>query len=355
MPIRLFIYTAILLGGATAPANAALTKVRQYRLRPPRDRSIAFAMAVTPSQDILSFIADLGGKWRLSRVRGWLDPAPTEERITVPGLVFRDRAERFSPWDVQLLLSPDGKLALCWAHDFRAREFGGEDEFVSLVDLEQFKLAASIHASQISQLTGDYRQYHFDRGGRLIVQSYTALPRRTGADFSFGHEVRLAILSLRDLTVSGECQYSEWSSGRPGREVRREGTENCSGLLNSIGAASLPELFSRFVDSEFEQNLHTDFASRPSTCSAFGYITSVSPDGRFKKEICQKSHRGFWGNIVITDSRENVYSVKTGALVGSIKDSTRASVLSEFGTAGGREYLLVMEGGTSLTVYIITE
>jgi hypothetical protein len=61
MYIRLVLW--VTLAASTAIANAAVSLVRDYRLQPPRDRNVFFAMAVTPDRDVLSLI---GNKDRFS-------------------------------------------------------------------------------------------------------------------------------------------------------------------------------------------------------------------------------------------------------------------------------------------------
>jgi len=57
---------------------------------------------------------------------------------------------------------------------------------------------------------------------------------------------------------------------------------------------------------------------------------------------------------VITKSVENIFSAQTGEQLGSIEEPTD-SVDSRFASVGGKEYLLVMEGGTRLMIYEIAD
>jgi len=77
-------------------------------------------MAVTPGQDVLSFIANPDGKWRLSRARGWLEKEPREDTITVPGLVLGERRDWSSRWKATLFLTADGMFAICEASALRS-------------------------------------------------------------------------------------------------------------------------------------------------------------------------------------------------------------------------------------------
>jgi len=57
---------------------------------------------------------------------------------------------------------------------------------------------------------------------------------------------------------------------------------------------------------------------------------------------------------VTTELKDRITSVETGALIGTVKETTRDSVRSDFASLNGHDYLLVIEGGTQLKVYEIT-
>ena len=82
----------------------------------------------------------------------------------------------------------------------------------------------------------------------------------------------------------------------------------------------------------------------------------VMRDGLFRLESCQTmGHTFFWEYPTITNRDENIYSTKTGALVGAVKETTHDPVSAGLAEVNGRDYLLVVEGGTQLKVYGITE
>ena len=258
-------------------------------------------------------------------------------------------------------MTPDGSFVLCIASAFLSHERGGgQDEFVSLVSLADFKVVASIHSPTIPALAGDYRLNYLDGRGHLVIEAYTPNPRHPGDDITAGgSQVKLAILSLPALAVTGQCEYSEWS--RTGSPTRREDEGSCAALLAySYGSASLSAFLSTLtsmnkteVNGSKEVAL-TDQRQRPPQCAFLGYARSASSDGRYEREICLTSHRGFWGTPVVTKSVENIFAVKTGELIGSV-DEPVTSIRSTFVSAGGREYLLVMEGGTRLMVYTVAD
>jgi len=61
-----------------------------------------------------------------------------------------------------------------------------------------------------------------------------------------------------------------------------------------------------------------------------------------------------WGNPVVTDKRVNIRSLKTG-IVATVNLTSRDSVNTKLAYQSGRDFLLVVEGGTKLKVYELKE
>jgi hypothetical protein len=97
----------------------------------------------------------------------------------------------------------------------------------------------------------------------------------------------------------------------------------------------------------------------PGNDSKYGYScqsAGVTRDGLFRWESCQTmGHSAFLESPTITDRHENVFSTKTGAQIGIVKETTRDSVNSRLAEHDGRDYLLVLEGGTNLKIYEFAE
>ena len=55
----------------------------------------------------------------------------------------------------------------------------------------------------------------------------------------------------------------------------------------------------------------------------------------------------------MTKSVENIFSMNSGEQIGSVNEPID-SVRSKFALVAGRDYLMVVEGGTHLMVYMIT-
>ena len=227
----------------------------------------------------------------------------------------------------------------------------GKTILFRVIGLAEFKVVASVHPQELAALTGSYRDYDPDRRGNLAVRSYTPYPQHAGDELSIGGgQVKMAMLTLPRLDVSDQCEYSEWT--RAG-STRREGDESCKMLPEHEGG--FPSV-ANFMDNfqKADEVSRTDSQARPPQPPPFGYARYLSRDGRYEREVCLTFHRGFWGNPVVTRHLENIFSAETRKQVGSVEEPA-SSVDSRFASVDGQEYLLVMEGGSRLTVYHISE
>ena len=246
-------------------------------------------------------------------------------------------------------MSPDGKFAVCVASGaHRNADVAYErQEVVSVVDLVRFKIVVSLQPSSLAQLAGTYRSYDLDRSGHLIVNAVTS--SRSGPEFHDRH--RLAILALPSLDMVEGCEYSERSSGVLGSGMHLESEDACAGLIKNAGVGSLQEYLRAFVNNG--EALEKERA-RPAECAFLTHASYVSRDGRLRRELCTSGHRGLRGNFVVSNARENIFSAETGNKLGSIKWPSNHPLQSRFAMTGSQDYLLVMEGGTLLQVYHIT-
>jgi hypothetical protein len=341
--MKLFANLAIALLVLAGPADAAVTLIREYRLKPPRDRHGLFQMVVTPTQDVLSFVVNEDGKWRLSRVRRWLDKQPIEEALAIPGFA-RNKSGEWLQFETSLLLSPEGKFVVCIASGNRSSPPVNED-LVSVVDLDRFQLVANLQVSALPEASGGYRLYHLDRRGHLAVNAVTQTPANSEWRFA----KKLALLSLPGLEVAGDCEYSEFSANR---NSRVEPENACEALVKHAGATSLTEYMKTFVENDEVRQANW---TRPPECAFLTYASYLSRDGRFRRELCTDGHRGFSGTFVVSNARENVFSTETGKLLGLVKEPSSHPLQSRFATADGRDYLVTTEDGIILKIYQITE
>lgn len=328
--------------------RAEVIHVRDYDLREPRDRGVVFAMAVTPDQDVLSLVAKGDGKWRLTRVRRWLEKTPEEQTIDVPGWNRADLVGAFPPLNVAMLVSADGHFAVAVTDSIWRRSDGQRsgrwDGIVSVIDLREFKLVTSIHPPAPS--SGAW-SYYLDRRGQLVFEAGT-------------NGTELLVLTLPDLTVKDRCTYSV--TGGMGRSpgvvggdgklltpapVRHDG--DCAALLarESGGAVSLQQ----FLDGPEDSHGCPPDRRPPQPCRV-----NFTRDGRLQAKSREKHHLTAWNrNSVIDELGEDIVEVKTGKHVGTINETTRDTIDSRFATQDGRDFVILIEGGTRLRIYEIKE
>jgi hypothetical protein len=369
MGLRL-VFAAILVGVLpTELLVAEVVHVRDYQSREPGDRGVLFGFAVTPEQDVLSFVAKGDGKWRLTRIHGWLEKKPAEQTIDIPGWPVKKPSATDSEFlhrlDVSLFVAADGRYAVCvatghWAR--KGRRGGRSDDIVSVVDLRTFGIVKTIRTSDVGQ---ENWQLFMDRSGHLVLQTETSAPTDTagrprlgpvtiGADGSptsgaplLQQELKLVVLALPDLSVQGQCRYSE--AHRGDTWVVRDEDGACGAILGRIAGSpgSLREFIESLEDA-YGFPVHREAPGQP--CP----VTGVTRDRRFEKESCEKYHLSAWNRNHVTDQlTENILSLETGKQVGTVEEATRNSVQSRFADQNGHYYLLVMEGGTKLKVYEI--
>lgn len=363
-------FAAILI--STLPTGllvAEVVHVRDYESREPTDRGVLFTLAVTPEQDVLSFVAKGDGKWRLTRIHGWLEKKPAEQTIDIPGWPLKkasaNESEFLSLLFASLFVAPDGRYAVCvssghWA--LHAQREGRSDNIVTVVDLRTFGVVKTIRTSGFGR---ENWQAFMNPLGRLVLRAQTSAPAdteerppqgpaTTGVNGSSAsgvpllpRQLKLVVLTVPDLRDQGQCLYSE--TPRANTWVVRKEDDACDAILARI--ASSPVSLREFLESLEDANgfpLQREIRSQP--CP----VTGVSRDHRLEKRSCEKFHLSTWNRDHVTDQlTETILSLETGKQVGTVEEATRNSVQSRFADQNGHSYLLVMEGGTTLKVYEI--
>lgn len=356
-------------------AAAEIVHVRDYQTHESADRWTPFEMKVTSSGDVLTLIPQ-NGKLRLTRIRNWLEQKPADQTIDLPGWPPRtifsnpdrlpDRV--FFGVEAELFVTADGRYAVCIAPGFSRDR--GTDDLISVVDLLKFQVVGTIHTPALG--------FRIAPSGGLISKlwelflhpsGYLALLETSPDIFPPGkpssykdyrvepvlRPETLAVLTLPSLSNLGECHFSEthpFNGSTPWVVVDDPG--ECGAVLAAMpnGPASLSEFLQgleRANGFKRQGNYRQSGLCQPSTETA---------DGRFKIAGCGKGHfvRGFWANSFVTDEAwERVGSVETDEEIGRLSLATRDSVTARYFGHDGRSFLLVVERGTRLKVYEITD
>lgn len=77
-------FSTILLLVHASALLAQVPKVKDFDLDSKRDRSVLFDMAVTPTNDVISFVAKGTDDWELYRVSDWLGETPSIKKLVLP-------------------------------------------------------------------------------------------------------------------------------------------------------------------------------------------------------------------------------------------------------------------------------
>jgi hypothetical protein len=336
----------VLIGGGSL--HAEVNQVRSYHTHEPSDRHVLFAMATTPDQDVLSFVAKKSGQWRLTRVRNWLDKNPVEQTIDIPGIVVPEKskdAQRFLELlSLEVLASPGGRFAVCVATGYWAnngQQGGSEDSVVSVVDLRAFQVLMTIHQS-------GSLDYFTDAAGRLVSAEIVdrdpsrlpLIPKQAGR----WADTRLAFFTLPELMPLGSCQFRETLEGADFVPHDKDCGPSLEDLLAALSPKRDHSLGLRYPDRNVPPT--------GSTCR----LGAASSDYRFRMENCGEYGRNVWtGSGTYRNPHVNILYTNGESVAGVIGETTRDSVHEAFAEHNGRDYLLVLEGGTNLKIYEIQD
>jgi len=330
---------ALMLGYFAAPLPAQVVKVRDFNISSTRDRRSLFSAAMTPSGEVLSFIAKDSGEWQLYRVRNWLDAASSEEELILPGFFSKQDRQDLETLSAQVFVTTDGAHAVCvgsaeWLKRVRGRAAGKakSDDVISVVDLKTFKVVSSTRTRELGLL--EFHGVRLDGEGRVLVQSLSSEPR-TGAF------IQLDIPSLRARPT---CSYN-WTVDSSYKEhpITITGNE-CHDALKSLTL------------EQYLQESQAESADRSPACdnnnAEFCRLAREwTADGKFGIGSYSSGHDNFWGSWVTTESKYVIFSTAKREEVGEIKLPTNESVRKLQTSVEGRNYILLLYGGIRLSVY----
>jgi hypothetical protein len=323
---------AILIFSLQSTVAPELRQVSDYHLHQPRDRKVLFAMSAAPNQDILVLVPTGDGKWKLSRVRAWLESKPLEETIIVPGLSDPRREVWAGPWEVKLAVTPSGRYAIASAVGFRSNR--ESVQIVSIVDLSAFQLLRTVTTSELPPFFHKSASIYFDSRGHLVLRSGSYINRGE-------YSVQLGLFEIPTFLQMDQCRYSEIIDGakRP-----RTLEENCADLVRHslTSEASLGSFLEGLTDND-EQRINT---------KPHGTLF-ISRDGRLGRGSTNDRRRGFFGGVVVSNLVEHVFWMKTDQELGRVQEDVSHWYESRFASKGSQDYLIVSEDGWRFRAYEI--
>lgn len=204
------------------------------------------------------------------------------------------------------------------------------DQAVSVVDLQTFTVVSTTRTRELG--LGVFRNVSLDRQGLVRVES-------TAADRKRHEFIRLSVPAL---AVGPKCSY-EWI-GDPFRGHSDTSTQ--SGCRDALGSIPLDEYL--HVDEPPSTNSMVCENTPVESCLTPEVIT---PDGRFGVAVRRDDHDHFFGGNYPDHLSFVVLSMTKRAAIGEIKQPTTQAVSRALTFVAGRNYLLVLQGGTHLFAY----
>jgi hypothetical protein len=335
---------AVAVAALVIPSFGQVVKVRDFNLSAPRDRMALFGIAITPSGDVLSFIAKNRGEWQLYRVRNWYDGTPLEDRLLLPGYFSKEDRTDLENLTAQVFVTADGAYAVCsssaeWLKRVRGRAVGRarSDDVISVVDLATFKVVSSTRTRALGLL--EYHEVKLDHHGHVLVDSLSQDKPM--------HSVFIQ-LDIPSLVAGTKCGY-HWVEDSPSRQHPEPITE--SECRESLKSMTLEQYLreGRFPSAQKSSACENNSAE---FCRIPGEFTA---DGKFGVGDRSDGHDNFLGSWVTTSYSYVIFSASKRVDVGEIKEPTNDSLRRALVPLNGRDYLIVVQGGTHLNVYELRE
>jgi hypothetical protein len=341
------------------PATAEVLKLRDVDISPERDHRVLFASGVTPTGDVLSFVAKSTGIWKLYRVRKWNTGSTSVQSLTLPGYFSKADAQdsegrALGQLHASVFTTTDGAYAICvgsatWWKRVNGRAVGHvkSDDFITIVDLSRFVPFRTAHTRDLGLF--EFRDVKLDGEGYLLVDTLSE-NRSRGA---------FCRLALPSLLVGPMCRYN-WitkrGAGSPagvitvpaGQYPEPEAGGACSAAL---GSTPFSEYASKWIQSTL--SLRTPGCEDNNRAEFCRWISraSFTSDGKFGVAYASEGHDNLLGNWVETNSRFLIFSVAQKADVGQVRVSTGDSFRTATAVVDSRDFLLLVSNGTHLTVY----
>jgi hypothetical protein len=344
---RLTLYfgiSAILLLAHASGLHAQVPKVKDFDLDSKRDRSVRFDIAMTPTSDVLSFVANDTGDWELYRASNWLGETPSVRTVTLPGYFSKTDKKggekALENLSAKVFVTRDGSYAVCvgsaeWLKRVDGWAVGSatSDDVISVVDLSTFKIVATTRTEKL-----DLFEFH---GVDLDDEGYIRVGSSSSGKVRQEAFIRLSIPALES---SPKCAYVRTQDSFGKQNLRPMTDKGCSEILKRRALDDY--LRGRQVPST--QTFSVCEKNDSEFCHIPGEFTA---DGKFGVGTRIEGHDGIFGGWVTTSNNLIIFSSARRIDIGEIKEPTNRSFQVKLTSVGGRDYLLVMDSGTHLVAY----
>lgn len=328
-------------------SSAQVVKVRDFNISEPQDRHAHFAMAVTPAGDVLSLIARDTGNWELHRIRDWGVGPIASDKLLLEGYFSKKDEKDMESARAAVFVTKDGNYAICvgeaqwlkrpllWVpFPVRGRMIKGTahaDDIITVVDLSTFKTVATVRSAELGLLEF-HQSIKLDDENRVLIDSGS------------GNNGAFVRLSVPSLSVGPKCTYTRIYDSAI--QWHREVTDASACVASLGGAITLEQYYQReFPHFEWPAVCKGNAAK---FCHEVGHF---SPDGKYGLAERADGHDGSFGGWVVSHHSYIVFSNAKRSDIGEIEVPTDASAHGLLAYYDGRDYLLLLQDGTRLTVY----
>jgi len=319
---------------------AQVSEIRTLSIGPP-DRKALFDMAVTPSGDILSFVARNDGKWDLYRVHDWLSQHPVKDRLSLAGYFSTKDRRDLEGLSSRVFVTADGTYAICVGSAEWLKRKGGwavghakSEDIFSVVNLTTFKVIGRTRTGGL-----DLYEFHgveMDAQDRIVVDTLSpGLPRR-------GAFIQLAVPSL---SVGPKCSYDLASDKNHTEHSVPTTVEACGQALRSTSVDDYLRSLTSAPSSP------RTFVCKDATAEYCPQPSHFTADLRFALGERTEGHDVLFGGWTETKHTYVLFSISKGAQIGEIGLPVNDSVLPKLTVIAGQDYLLLLRAGAVLTVY----
>jgi hypothetical protein len=333
-------------------SSAQVVKVRDFNISEPQDRLALFAMAVTPAGDVLALVARDTGNWELHRIRDWNVGPIVSDKLLLQGYFSKkDQKDLETGVKAAVFVTKDGNYAICigeaqWQQrplmwvpfPLRGPAIKGTahaDNVITVVDLSTFKIVATARTAELGLLEF-HQSIKLDSEDRVFIDSGSSGKPEHGA---------FVRLSVPSLTAGPKCTYARIYDSA--QQWRRQVTDANACEASLGGAINLEGYFQREFPRFEWPAVCTGNAAE--FCHRAGYF---SADGKYGlAQRVDGRERVFFFGWVVTYRSYIVFSSAKRSDIGEIKVPADASAGGLLAYYGGRDYLLVLLGGTRLTFY----
>jgi hypothetical protein len=347
----------------SSSSPAEVVKLRELSLFPARawkistatDPGVKSASVISPSGDLLSFVAKDTGAWELRRLRNWAK-SPVQDWLVLHGFFTRKDRPNLTYLRPFVYVTSNGLYAICAAAAmWRNRQPGhpmteAGDAVVSVVDLSAFKVVATAHTRELGLFALlfvylDHEDYVLVNSTEFVDNHYRSILVRlsvptlsAGPVCSYGYVGELSN-EHEEVTTADTCQAAV--GPRFGFEEYRK-REMPTGT----------ELFPSYRQHEpslcASKELSHGWTQIDESCHWY----KLTDDGKFG--IVERSRTSL---NTILDSYSAArpayiaFSTVGDSPIGEISVRKGSLPVFQFAYRDGRDYLLVIEDGTFVTVY----